>query len=160
MTKIHGKQVRRLVRPGRTGARPVAEALALAALSTLLALGAAGARPVAAAEVVRSQEVPAPGADEAVAVFIREQRFVGSARTMFVYVDAATGEELARFADERSWSWGGVVGAAGGIDTIEQNLAYELALYLERCRGAAGAPAEASATTRTAEPAGNGEGAP
>jgi hypothetical protein len=69
---------------------------------------------------------------------------VGAARLDFeaVLVDAATGAELARFADERSWSWGGVVGASGGIDTIEQNLAYELALYLERCRGAAAAPEE------------------
>lgn len=61
----------------------------------------------------------------------------GAARLDFAVqlVDAASGRELASFADERSWGWGGVVGAAGGIESIEQNLAYELTLYLERCKG-------------------------
>jgi hypothetical protein len=62
---------------------------------------------------------------------------VGAARMDIAVqlVDAASGEELAGFADERSWAWGGAVGAAGGIETIEQNLAYELTLYLERGKG-------------------------
>lgn len=50
-------------------------------------------------------------------------------------LDAVSGEELASFTDERSYSWGGAMGAAGGIESIEQNLAYELALYLERAKG-------------------------
>jgi hypothetical protein len=64
---------------------------------------------------------------------------VGAARMDIAVqlVDAASGEELASFADERSWAWGGAMGAAGGIETIEQNLAYELALYLERSKGGA-----------------------
>jgi hypothetical protein len=64
---------------------------------------------------------------------------VGAARmdVAVQLVDAATGEELAGFSDERTWGWGGALGAAGGIETIEQNLAYELALYLERSKGGA-----------------------
>jgi hypothetical protein len=61
----------------------------------------------------------------------------GAARLDFAVqlVEAATGRELASFADERSWGWGGAMGAAGGIETIEQNVAYELTLYLQRCKG-------------------------
>lgn len=61
----------------------------------------------------------------------------GAARMDFAVrlVDAASGEEVAGFADERSYSWGGAMGAAGGIETIEQNVAYELALYLARSKG-------------------------
>jgi hypothetical protein len=61
----------------------------------------------------------------------------GAARMDFAVrlIDAASGAEVAGFADERSYSWGGVMGAAGGIETIEQNVAYELALYLARGKG-------------------------
>jgi hypothetical protein len=73
----------------------------------------------------------------------------GAARLDFTasLVDAASGAELARFADERSWGWGGAMGAVGGIETIEQNLAYELSLYLEGCRRG-GAPTAASGGSR------------
>lgn len=50
-------------------------------------------------------------------------------------IDAVTGDELATFSDERAFGWGGMVGAMGGIEMIEKNLAYELAIYLERQRG-------------------------
>lgn len=58
----------------------------------------------------------------------------GAARLDFLarLIDGATGEELATFSDERAYGWGGAMGAAGGIETIEKNLAYELAVYLER----------------------------
>ena len=61
----------------------------------------------------------------------------GAARLDFAVqlVDVASGKELASFADERSWGWGGAMGAAGGIETIEQNVAYELTLYLKRSKG-------------------------
>jgi hypothetical protein len=52
-------------------------------------------------------------------------------------VDAATGQELTSFTSERSFSWGGVYGASGGIESIELNVAYELGLYLKRCKGLA-----------------------
>ncbi len=51
-------------------------------------------------------------------------------------VDAATGEEIARFAADRTWAWGGVVGASRGIEEMERNLAYEMAVYLRRSKGA------------------------
>ncbi len=50
-------------------------------------------------------------------------------------IDAATGEELTSFATKRTWAWGGVRGELFGIEQLEQNLAYELALYLEKCKG-------------------------
>jgi hypothetical protein len=83
----------------------------------------------------------------------------GAARLDFAValVDAASGAEIVRFGDERSYGWGGVMGAAGGIESIEQNLAYELALYLERCRGAAPAPAAGETGARRAEISGRGE---
>lgn len=58
----------------------------------------------------------------------------GAARLDFTarLIDAVTGEEVAKFSDERSWGWGGVYGGSGGIEMIEKNLAYELANYLER----------------------------
>lgn len=61
----------------------------------------------------------------------------GAARMDFSVelVDAVSGEQLATFADERSYGWGGAMGAAGGIESIEQNLAYELMLYLQQCKG-------------------------
>lgn len=61
----------------------------------------------------------------------------GAARMDFALelVDAATGEVVTSFADERSYGYGGVMGAAGGIESIEQNLAYELGLYLTERKG-------------------------
>ncbi len=61
----------------------------------------------------------------------------GAARLDFTVhlVDGATGQELTSFASERSFAWGGVYGASGGIDSIERNAAYELGLYLKRCKG-------------------------
>lgn len=58
----------------------------------------------------------------------------GAARLDFVarLIDGATGDELATFSDQRAYGWGGMVGAMGGIEIIEKNLAYELATYLER----------------------------
>jgi len=67
----------------------------------------------------------------------------GSARLDFVarLIDGATGAEIATFADERAWGWGGAMGAAGGIETIERNLAHELSVYLrERTGRTGGAP--------------------
>ena len=58
------------------------------------------------------------------------------------------GKQVGRLVRPGRTGGGGVVGAAGGLDTVEPNLACELAPYLERCLGAAGAPAA------------NGEGAP
>lgn len=62
----------------------------------------------------------------------------GAARMDFTVrlIDAASGDEVAGFSDDRSYSWGGAMGAAGGIETIEQNVAYELVLYLALSKGA------------------------
>lgn len=49
---------------------------------------------------------------------------------------------MARLDGERTWAWGGARGASRGIDDIERNVAYEIALYLKRCRGVDGAAAE------------------
>ncbi len=58
----------------------------------------------------------------------------GASRLDFLarLIDGDTGEELATFSDERAYGWGGMMGAMGGIEIIEKNLAYELAIYLER----------------------------
>lgn len=56
-------------------------------------------------------------------------------------VDAATGKELTRFAADRTWAWGGALGASRGIEEMERNLAYEMAVYLRRSKGAAGTEA-------------------
>lgn len=50
-------------------------------------------------------------------------------------LDAQTGERVSRLAADRTWAWGGVLGASRGIEEIEANLAYELALYLKRSKG-------------------------
>lgn len=49
-------------------------------------------------------------------------------------IDGATNRELVRFEDERSYAWGGAMGAAGGIETIERNVAHELSVYLRQCK--------------------------
>ncbi len=58
-------------------------------------------------------------------------------------IDGENGEELTRFSGKRTWAWGGATGAAMGIEGIEHNVVYELALYLKRYNKdlAAGAPA-------------------
>ena len=61
-------------------------------------------------------------------------------------VDGATGKSLVKLPVDRTWAWGGVLGASRGIEEMERNVAYELALYLQRNRGTApaapAAPAE------------------
>ena len=49
-------------------------------------------------------------------------------------VDAESGREIARFSVDRTWAWGGTLGASRGIEEMERNLAYELALYLRRAK--------------------------
>jgi len=60
----------------------------------------------------------------------------GSAHMDFVVhlVDGQDGTELTSFSAERTWAWGGIYGATKGVEDIEQNVAYELALYLQRCK--------------------------
>lgn len=57
-------------------------------------------------------------------------------------VDAASGKSLVQLPVDRTWAWGGILGASRGIEEMERNVAYELGLYLQRMRGAATAPAE------------------
>ena len=61
----------------------------------------------------------------------------GSAHMDFTahLIDVQTGEELATFDGKKTWAWGGAMGMSKGVADLEQNLAYELALYFERCRG-------------------------
>ncbi len=63
----------------------------------------------------------------------------GSAKLDFSarLVDGGTGAELTSFAAERTFAWGGVYGASRGIEDIERNVAYELALYLRQAKGVA-----------------------
>lgn len=60
---------------------------------------------------------------------------------------ADSGTVLATLPVDRTWAFGGVLGAARGIEEMERNVAFELALYLQQGRGAppgaASAPAEA-----------------
>ena len=49
--------------------------------------------------------------------------------------DAVSGQKLSELDGERTWAWGGVMGASRDIGSLEKNVAYEIALYLERCRG-------------------------
>jgi len=51
-----------------------------------------------------------------------------------ILIDAKSGEELSRFSGKRTWAWGGGYGASRGIADLEQNVAYEIALYLKRCK--------------------------
>lgn len=52
-------------------------------------------------------------------------------------LDAATGEELAAFTEERNFSWGGVYGGSRGITLMEEKAAIELAAYLSLSAGLA-----------------------
>ncbi|RME97575.1 MAG: DUF4410 domain-containing protein [Alphaproteobacteria bacterium] len=60
----------------------------------------------------------------------------GSAHLDFTasLVDGETGDELTHLSGKRTWGWGGALGASRGIEDIERNVAYELALYLKRCK--------------------------
>jgi hypothetical protein len=51
-----------------------------------------------------------------------------------ILIDADSGDELSRFSGMRTWAWGGGYGANRGIADLEQNVAYEIALYLKRCK--------------------------
>lgn len=54
-------------------------------------------------------------------------------------VDGGAQSRLAALPVDRTWAWGGAAGASRGIEEMEKNLAYELAIYLQRARAAAGA---------------------
>ena len=60
----------------------------------------------------------------------------GSAHLDFtVYIiEAATGDQPAKFSANRTWSWGGIYGMSKGIEEMEQNLSLKIALYLQRCK--------------------------
>lgn len=78
----------------------------------------------------------------------------GSSRLDFTarLIDGGTGNVITEFSDERAYGWGGAMGSMGGIETIERNLAHELAVYLrERRTGAIGA----ASADAGAEPGGN-----
>ena len=50
-------------------------------------------------------------------------------------VDAASGEELAAFDENRTFAWGGFVGSSRGITLMEENAAKELAAWLALGKG-------------------------
>jgi hypothetical protein len=50
-------------------------------------------------------------------------------------VDAASAKSLVQLPIDRTWAWGGILGASRGIEDMERNVAYELGLYLQRSRG-------------------------
>ncbi len=78
----------------------------------------------------------------------------GSAKLDFeaTLIDGESGAELARVAGERTWAWGGAAGASRGIGDLEKNVAYELALYLKRCK--LGASAQLEEPAAESEPTG------
>jgi hypothetical protein len=57
-------------------------------------------------------------------------------------VEGSTGALLAALPVDRTWAWGGVVGASRGIEEMERNLACELVTYLRRARGDESAAAQ------------------
>ncbi len=59
-------------------------------------------------------------------------------------VDADSGRTLAVLPADRTWAFGGMLGAARGIEEMERNVAYELALYLKKHKGTP-APSETPA---------------
>lgn len=61
----------------------------------------------------------------------------GSAHLDFTghLVDAMSGEELAIFSGKRTWGWGGARGQSFGIEEMEDNVAYEISLYLQQSKG-------------------------
>jgi len=61
----------------------------------------------------------------------------GSAHLDFTahLINGSSGEEVVSFSGERTWAWGGAAGASRGIQDLEQNVAYEIALYLKRSKG-------------------------
>jgi hypothetical protein len=68
---------------------------------------------------------------------------------------ADTGDTLVSLPVDRTWAFGGVLGASRGIEEMERNVAYELALYLQRCRGGAAAGAPAGSGGSGEEPQGS-----
>jgi len=60
-------------------------------------------------------------------------------------VDGDSGRTLATLPADRTWAWGGVLGASRGIEEMERNVAYELALYLKRHKGTSAPAAPATA---------------
>lgn len=50
-------------------------------------------------------------------------------------VDSGSGKPLAKIPIDRTWGWGGALGASRGIEEMERNVAYELGLYLQRSKG-------------------------
>ena len=61
---------------------------------------------------------------------------VGSAHLDFTahLTDADSGEELTSFDSSRTWAWGGIYGMSKGVGDIEENVAYEFWLYLNKCK--------------------------
>jgi hypothetical protein len=61
---------------------------------------------------------------------------VGSAHLDFTarITDADTGKEVTSFDSSRTWAWGGLYGMSKGVGDIEENIAYELSLYLQKCK--------------------------
>jgi hypothetical protein len=49
-------------------------------------------------------------------------------------LDAATGQQLVMFPLDRTWGFGGVLGASKDIPEMERNLARELVIYLQQCK--------------------------
>jgi hypothetical protein len=52
-------------------------------------------------------------------------------------VAAGSGQTLVQFEPKGLWAWGGILGASRGVTDLEKNVAYEVAAYLTRARGAA-----------------------
>lgn len=50
-------------------------------------------------------------------------------------LDAATGRELASWAEERNFSWGGIYGGTRGITLMEEKAAIELGAWLSLAKG-------------------------
>lgn len=61
---------------------------------------------------------------------------VGSAHLDFIasLVDAESDKELVHFGGNKTWAWGGAMGMSKGVEDLEQNLAYEVALYLKKSK--------------------------
>ena len=49
-------------------------------------------------------------------------------------VETDTGKEVISFPIKRTWAWGGGMGASKGIEDMDENVATELAMYLEKCK--------------------------
>ncbi|HUP21703.1 MAG TPA: DUF4410 domain-containing protein [Thermoanaerobaculia bacterium] len=102
------------------------------------------------AEVLRAPAPPPPGALVLRGSITQYKPGSETARFMVAGAGAAhlemelelrntdTDVTLARLPVDRTWAFGGAAGAARGIEEMERNVAYELALYLQRsCPAAA-----------------------